>query len=40
MNVKSMIVGFLIVVVALMLTYFQVPPPSDAEAARPNPVWC
>ena len=34
MNVKSMLVGFLIAVVASTGTYFLVPPPSDAEAER------
>ena len=32
MNVKSMIVGFLIAVVASIGTYFLVPPPRDADA--------
>ena len=34
MNVKSMIVGFLIAVVASTGTYFLVPPPSGAEASN------
>ena len=34
MNVKSILVGFLIAVVASTGTYFLLPPPSDAEAAR------
>ena len=34
MNVKSMLVGFLIAVVASTGTYFLLPPPSGAEAAR------
>ena len=33
MNVKSMLVGFLIAVVASTGTYFLVPPPRDADAA-------
>ena len=33
MNVKSMLVGFLIAVVASTGTYFLVPPPSGAEAS-------
>ena len=33
MNVKSMIVGFLIAVVASTGTYFLVPPPKNADAA-------
>ena len=32
MNVKSMIVGFLIAVVASTGTYFLLPPPRDADA--------
>ena len=32
MNVKSLIVGFVIAVVASMGTYFLVPPPRDADA--------
>ena len=32
MNVKSMLVGFLIAVVASTGTYFLMPPPSGAEA--------
>jgi len=34
MNVKSMIVGFLIAVVASTGTYFLLPPPSGAEAEK------
>ena len=34
MNVKSMIVGLVIAVVASTGTYFLLPPPSGAEAAR------
>ena len=34
MNVKSMLVGLLIAVVASMGTYFLMPPPRGAEAAR------
>jgi hypothetical protein len=34
MNVKSMLVGLLIAVVASTGTYFLLPPRSDAEAAR------
>ena len=33
MNAKSMLVGFLIAVVASTGTYFLMPPPTDAEAA-------
>ena len=33
MNLKSMLVGFLIAVVASTGTYFLVPPPSGAKAA-------
>ena len=33
MNVKSMLVGFLIAVVASTGTYFLLPPPSGAEAS-------
>ena len=34
MNVKSMLVGFLIAVVASTGTYFLLPPPSGAEASN------
>ena len=34
MNVKSMLVGLLIAVVASTGTYFLLPPPSGAEASR------
>ncbi len=34
MNVKSMLVGFLIAVVASTGTYFLLPPPSGAEAEK------